>query len=674
MATTVVLDPGHGQYTNPYPAAPGYYEGTQMYKLGVMIKSKLEASGIKVIMTRKVITDDPALTVRGKTAGTNKADLFISLHSDAIGSYISESARGVSVYYSIQDAAENKKFATSLSANVSSLMNTRNRGALTRIGNGNLDYYGVIRNSAASGCKRAFLIEHGFHTNPTDVKWLIDDSKLSQIADIDARTICTYFGVSYKGSSTGNSADVSDSKEETSTEKYSVYTEIPKYTSAANAMSGDKSLSVGTLAVGDYYIYKTYNGSYNLTKTAGVAGAWINPADNVKASAPSTADKIETTTTYELYREVKKYSTAADAISMTNNVGTAEPGRYYVYNTSGDMINLTTKQGTPGFWMNPAQNLYTSFYGIDADGKGVKFEKDDIVMFRTGFTPKYGGGGTAVPLTIIAEVNGKKNATISDFRTYNGNEYEVKLSTINAWVGIKYLYVYKKAEKTVEETPKTDKPTEDTTEKVTSVHDCVLKDEKYSGIVEAIKSGLLQEFLQAVVEEITEDDSVNDQDSSFEFISGNSVATKKQMIDYVKKHNPDFDESIAEAFLTVSKKYGIRGDVAFCQSILETGWFLYTGGTAVKPEQHNYAGIGVTSLGVPGASFATVAICVEAQLQHLYAYATKEDLPEGRTLYDPRWYYVTRGCAPRWIDLNGKWSAGADYGEKILQLWNDMIK
>ena len=49
----VVLDPGHGPVTNPYPAASGYYEGTQMYKLMLVLKSRLEESGINVITTRK---------------------------------------------------------------------------------------------------------------------------------------------------------------------------------------------------------------------------------------------------------------------------------------------------------------------------------------------------------------------------------------------------------------------------------------------------------------------------------------------------------------------------------------------------------------------------------------------------------------------------------------------
>ena len=75
---TVVLDPGHGATTNPYPAAKGFYEGTQMFKLMTMLKPKLEKYGIKVLTTRHVVTDDPTLVNRGKLAGTNKADLFIS--------------------------------------------------------------------------------------------------------------------------------------------------------------------------------------------------------------------------------------------------------------------------------------------------------------------------------------------------------------------------------------------------------------------------------------------------------------------------------------------------------------------------------------------------------------------------------------------------------------------
>jgi hypothetical protein len=47
-------------------------------------------------------------------------------------------------------------------------------------------------------------------------------------------------------------------------------------------------------------------------------------------------------------------------------------------------------------------------------------------------------------------------------------------------------------------------------------------------------------------------------------------------------------KKIAKAFLEVGKKYGVPGDIAFCQSIIETHYFLYDLGTAVTPDQHNY--------------------------------------------------------------------------------------
>lgn len=666
----VVLDPGHGQYVNPYPAAPGYYEGTQMFKLGVVLKAKLEASGIDVIITRQTIAENPELATRGRMAGANKADLFISLHSDAIGSYVSTTAKGVSVFYSITDSANNKKFAANLSSSVSRLMNTRDRGALTRIGNGNADYYGVIRNSAASGCKAAFLIEHGFHTNPSDVKMLIDDSFLSKIADVECGVICEWFGIKSNASSVSNKdiAVVPGSSISGSEEEYTVYKEIPKYTNAANAMSGDTSLSCGKLTPGVYFVYKKYNGSYNLTKTVGTPGAWINPNDNSKVDeipdTPIKPNTVETSEKYEVYKTIKKYGNAADANTMTNNVGTAEPGVYYIFTTSNGMYNISKTKNTPGFWMNPEQNLFTTFNGIDVG---------DTVIFTTGFTPKYGANGGIIPVSVIAQVCAGKCTKVKDRRILN-NEREVQLDTINTWVPIKYLTVIKEAEandsynKTVGEKEETDK-----NRKLTELLES-LKDPKYDGIIESIKSGALNDFLTTIVSNIFEDDSVIDGETDFEFIMGKSIATKTDMVDFVKQHNPDFDPDIAEAFLTKCKPYKIRGDVAFCQSIIETGWFKFADGTAVKPEQHNYCGMGVTSLGVTGNSFSSIEVGVEAQMQHLYAYATKDILPSGVYLYDPRFNYVDRGSAPRWVDLEGKWCAqGSDYGKKILDLWKSMV-
>jgi hypothetical protein len=103
-------------------------------------------------------------------------------------------------------------------------------------------------------------------------------------------------------------------------------------------------------------------------------------------------------------------------------------------------------------------------------------------------------------------------------------------------------------------------------------------------------------------------------------IMGSSQAALDQMIRFVTRVNSGFDPTIASWFLKIGEKYGVRGDAAFCQSIHETNWFLYGGD--VKPEQNNFAGIGATG-GVPGNHFATVEEGVTAQIQHLFAYASK---------------------------------------------------
>src|SRR5690606_2973811 len=138
--------------------------------------------------------------------------------------------------------------------------------------------------------------------------------------------------------------------------------------------------------------------------------------------------------------------------------------------------------------------------------------------------------------------------------------------------------------------------------------------------------------------------------------------------------NPDAKdiEEIAKQFIDVGEKYGIRGDIAFCQSIIETGWFKFDGGTAVTPDQHNYCGLGVTSKGMKGHSFVTVKEGVTAQIQHLFAYACKDAIPNGEFIVDPRFKYVTRGVAPHWEDLSNRWAMNANYGVHILSIYQQL--
>lgn len=113
---------------------------------------------------------------------------------------------------------------------------------------------------------------------------------------------------------------------------------------------------------------------------------------------------------------------------------------------------------------------------------------------------------------------------------------------------------------------------------------------------------------------------------------------------------------------------GVRGDIAFCQSILETNSFKYGGD--VLPEQNNYSGIGTTGGGVRGNEFSSQRIGVRAQIQHLKAYGST--LPLVNPNVDPRFQYVTRGSALNFGDLAGKWASDKDYGVKIYNLYSEL--
>lgn len=68
-----------------------------------------------------------------------------------------------------------------------------------------------------------------------------------------------------------------------------------------------------------------------------------------------TASKNTNVKTYQVTKQHNGYSTAADAKSKKNKKTTVPKGKYYVFNESKGMINLTTKKGVPGSWINPSE-------------------------------------------------------------------------------------------------------------------------------------------------------------------------------------------------------------------------------------------------------------------------------------------------------------------------------
>jgi hypothetical protein len=147
-------------------------------------------------------------------------------------------------------------------------------------------------------------------------------------------------------------------------------------------------------------------------------------------------------------------------------------------------------------------------------------------------------------------------------------------------------------------------------------------------------------------------------------IVGRGTASEVQMIMFLKSRNP---EGFAN-FTDLPKLYreeaaieGINADVAFAQMCVETNFLRFNG--MVRPEQHNFAGLGGLGDAPEGASFRDARIGIRAQIQHLKAYASTEPLVQESV--DPRFQFVRRGVAPLVEQLSGRWSADLHYGRKI---------
>ena len=140
-------------------------------------------------------------------------------------------------------------------------------------------------------------------------------------------------------------------------------------------------------------------------------------------------------------------------------------------------------------------------------------------------------------------------------------------------------------------------------------------------------------------------------------IIGKSECKASQMAQYLISKNPNAKPwalEYAKLYLEEGEAEGVRGDGAWYQSCKETGNFKFDSGTAVTFDQDNFCGLGVTKKGMKGHSFDTPRLGIRAQIQHLKGYATTA--PLNNPCIDPRYKYITKGCAPRFEDLAGKWA------------------
>lgn len=166
-------------------------------------------------------------------------------------------------------------------------------------------------------------------------------------------------------------------------------------------------------------------------------------------------------------------------------------------------------------------------------------------------------------------------------------------------------------------------------------------------------------------------------------IMGTSPVTADQLVSYFKsagvtypteelgRGGADSIETFATMYCEEAAAEGVRPEVAFVQTMKETGWLQFGGDVSV--EQFNFAGLGTTGGGVPGNSYPDVRTGIRAQIQHLKAYATTD--PLNQECVDERYEYVLKGCAPyvEWLGQKENpagtgWATAEKYGYSIVDM------
>ena len=164
-----------------------------------------------------------------------------------------------------------------------------------------------------------------------------------------------------------------------------------------------------------------------------------------------------------------------------------------------------------------------------------------------------------------------------------------------------------------------------------------------------------------------------------------SQVSVQQIVDWWNRQSrPTYRASVpitelVTTYLEEGQAEGVRGDLAFMQSIIETGWFSFGG--RVPPEANNFSGLGATDGTSSYATFPDARTGVRAQIQHLRAYADTTATscttpPLHNACVDPRFNLVSpKGKAPTWNQFGGGvWASDLGYALKILGLYDSLLK
>jgi hypothetical protein len=159
-------------------------------------------------------------------------------------------------------------------------------------------------------------------------------------------------------------------------------------------------------------------------------------------------------------------------------------------------------------------------------------------------------------------------------------------------------------------------------------------------------------------------------------IFGPPVLTARQIVAWFASTGARANTTLPMArlvgdYMRAGRKTGVRADIAFAQSIIETGYFSFPAFGQDPASYNNFAGIGACDSCKHGWKFPSALDGVMVQMALLSEYATPPDpfgAPGGLVAG-----LGVAGCCRTWMALSGVWASNPNYGYDILTIYDEML-
>ena len=344
----VVVDPGHG---GSDPGAVGFYPGKDEADINLAVANKLvselKSRGASVLM----VTPGSTMASRLSAARAFNPQILVSVHCNTSPS---PSAKGTEVYYFYPFQ---KQLAANVAANVSSALNSTNRGAKAGL------YY-MTRESQFA----CVLAELGFMSNESEYTRLISSKYQTRIAEAIANGVNSYLSGTNSGGGTGGTDDSSSSSSSSSSDELSLSDDVLNLESGETAVlsvSGEQEVtwksedtSVATVNSSGKVTAKAEGTTY-IVATAKDSGESVECEVNVGKSGGSsvtgvslnkTSLSLSKGNTYTLTATVKPSTASNQKVtweSEDEDIATvSSSGKVTAVDEGETWITVTTKDGS----------------------------------------------------------------------------------------------------------------------------------------------------------------------------------------------------------------------------------------------------------------------------------------------------------------------------------------